>query len=329
MRISARNLSAWLVARLLIMLGFVRSATKRALNGDFIISIYFHKPSLTEFESSVRWLRKQGFHFLSISDIDHIINNSLPFPKGGVLLTVDDGWQSNDSNIIEVANKYKVPVGIFVSTAPVEDGAFWWSYWLNDHAGGRKMKPAVAALKKVTNRERLLKVAEMKAIAPLKREALTVDQIRKAACSPYITIGGHTHTHPILINCSEDEVRGEFQVSREKLEAWTGKAVDYIAYPNGDYGNREIRILKELNCRVAFCSEPDYITPDRLKDRYSLPRFGFLEGASFAENICRMTGIWKSSVKWLKSQQMERGAVETVYPVLHNDKVSPVSEVQI
>ena len=30
-----------------------------------------------------------------------------------------------------------------------------------------------------------------------------------------------------------------------------------------------------------------------MKDHFTLPRFGFLEGASLAENICRMTGIWQ------------------------------------
>ncbi len=52
----------------------------------------------------------------------------MPFPKGAVCLTVDDGWQSNVHNVVEVANRHEVPVTIFVSTTSAEEGTYWWSY---------------------------------------------------------------------------------------------------------------------------------------------------------------------------------------------------------
>src|SRR5688572_11249077 len=102
-----RNMIGYLAANIFILAGFVRYATKRALRTKCIISLYFHKPSKDEFEYCIRWLKKKGFLFLSAQDLERIIKEEKPFPKGGVLLTVDDGWQSNVTNVVEVANRYK------------------------------------------------------------------------------------------------------------------------------------------------------------------------------------------------------------------------------
>lgn len=293
MKVSIRNLFGWVVANMLIMAGSVRREKKRALNTACILSIYFHKPSKKEFEHCIRWLQKNNFNFLSIQDLERIIHKEIPFPKGGVLLTVDDGWQSNESNIVEVANRYCVPVSLFISTEPVEEGNFWWSYLLKAKQYGLKHF-SKKALKKVTNEERLLQINAIRKEISLEREAMTVNQVKSTANSKYVTIGGHTHTHPILINCNDDHVYHELSISRQKLESWTGKEVPYFSYPNGDYSMREFKILKNLRYRLAFSTEPKYLTPDLLNDNYNLPRFLFLDNASFAENICRIVGIWQT-----------------------------------
>jgi peptidoglycan/xylan/chitin deacetylase (PgdA/CDA1 family) len=262
------------------------------MSGDFILSVYFHDPSRKEFEACVKWLKKNHFTFLSPKDLDNIIHQNLPLPKGAVVLTVDDGWQRNEENIVDVANKYQVPVTIFVSTQPVEEGAYWWSY-LKKAKDFNFMLPPKASLKKVSNDKRVSLVNEIKRRGNLAREAMTIEQVKRISSSEFVTIGGHTHTHPILINCVDEQVYYELQLCKQKLESWIGKEVSYFAYPNGDYGRREMKALSELGYRLAFSSEPRYITLQELKNNYCLPRFAMLEGASFAENICRMMGVWK------------------------------------
>ncbi len=292
MKITLRNLFGWTVANLLILSGYVRRRIKKTINSQCILAIYFHQPSKKEFEFCIRWLKKNKFKFLSSSDIDRILKKEIPFPKGGVLLTVDDGWKSNEKNVVEIANQYQVPVTIFVSTEPVEEGTYWWSYLNKARKGGLVPKP-LKSFKKLPNGERVSKINELKESITLKREAMNIEQIKNTSASPYITIGGHTHTHPILVNCDDKDVYNELAVSRKKLETWTGKEVSYFAYPNGDYGDREIEVLRKLNYKLAFTIQPSYLTPDLLMNNYVLPRFGFLEGASNAENICRIIGVWK------------------------------------
>ncbi|HEY8893811.1 MAG TPA: polysaccharide deacetylase family protein [Niastella sp.] len=293
MRRSLRNILAYIAASMFIMTGLVRQARRRALNSQCIISLYFHKPDKNEFEFCIRWLQKKGFRFLSPHDIEKIIKAEMPFPKGAVCITVDDGWKTNVKNVVEVANKYKVPVTIFVSTTPAEEGSYWWSY-VNKARQAGLIQFSKKELKKMPEEKRLGILQELKKKVTPDRDAMTIDEVISVSDSPFVTIGSHTETHPILINCEDDQVYEELKTSRQKLETWIGKEVAYFAYPNGDFSQREIKILNALNYRLAFCSEPRYLTPDLLKDNYKLPRFGFLEGASAAENICRITGVWHS-----------------------------------
>ncbi len=264
-----------------------------------MLSIYFHNPSKKEFETSIKWLQQQGLQLLSIADLEQIMLKQHTFPKGGAVITVDDGWQGNETNIVSVAETYKVPVAIFISTQPVQDGTYWWSYL----AQAKKLNlspPPVQVLKEVRNEERLLRVEEYKKKINLVREALTVEQVRKISKSKYITLGGHTHSHPILTNCTDEQVFFELLHSKRTLESWTGQSIIYFTYPNGNFSEREITVLEELGYSLAFTCNAKPIASDDLRHEFMLPRLGFREGASFAENICRMTGVWQATLRKLR-----------------------------
>lgn len=302
MYLSARNISCWIVAQLLTTLGAVRFAKRRALNGPYILSVYFHNPSKEEFERCIEWFKKNGFTFLSLADMEEIIQRKVPFPKGAVLLTVDDGWHSNEDNIVAAANKHNVPVAIFVSTAPVEEGVFWWSYCNPKKVSPKTNNLSLSQMKRLPNQKRLQQLWKKKQTVALQREAMTIEQIRRVAQSKYVTIGGHTHNHPVLTNCSSEEMHMEISLCKKKLEAWVDKNVTYFSYPHGEYSLREVEELKENAFSLAFGINQDYLTPEHLNDPFGLPRFCFVEGASFAENLCRITGIWKFSKQWFNKR---------------------------
>lgn len=296
MSITPRNILAFFFALWLIFSGKVRKARQRAMDGEFILSIYFHNPSKKEFESIVKWFIKRKFRFLSLQELRGIMTDEITFPKGAVVITVDDGWGTNEINIVEIADRYRIPVTIFVSTEPVEQGVYWWSYAKEAIKKGHPI-PSINELKKMPNRSRLDIVNKTMQEISLDREAMTVEQVQRISKSDYITIGGHTHTHPVLINCSDEDVRNEMSLCNDKLTSWTRKRVEFFAYPNGDFSYREIEVLKELGYEMGFANNPEYLTRDALRNNYSIPRLGFLEGASFAENICRMMGVWKKAGK--------------------------------
>lgn len=287
-----RNLLAFFFATALIFSGKVKRACRRSMKGEFILSIYFHNPSKGEFESMVKWLLKNKFHFISLAELERIIKGLRSFPKGAVILTVDDGWASNENNIVEVAKRYGIPVTIFVATEPIEiGGGYWWSYGREAVRQGLT-EESINDLKKIPNRDRLIIVDDIKRKISLRREAMTIDQIRRISQSDLITIGGHSHSHAVLTSCTAKEMEEEITHSKEKLTSWIGRDIEFFAYPNGDFSQREIEMLKKVGYKFGFANNPRYLTREALDKRFQIPRFGFLEGASFSENICRMTGVW-------------------------------------
>ncbi len=295
MRSKLKKVLAFYRASTLLMFGAVAKAEKKARNGDYILSIYFHSPSKQLFESCVEWLIKRKFNFITIAEVQAIAKGEKPFPKGAVVITVDDGWQSNEKNIVAVADKFQIPVAIFISTQPVEEGVYWWSYI--KEANKKKIEERSAqVLKKVPNEERLQIVDRVKAKITLEREALTVEQVKNIASNQLVTIGSHTVSHPILPTCDQEKATFEIKKSKEILESWLNKKVDSFAYPNGSFTDREIEILKEAGYDIAFSTKSYYLTPKHITDIYSLPRFEIFEKASFSENICRMAGVWFKSI---------------------------------
>lgn len=287
-----RNICSAILAKSLILSGLTEKAKKEALRGDFIISIYFHNPDKSLFEFCVKWLKKNKFIFLSEKDIFAIAKNEITFPKGGVILTVDDGWQSNEKNVIAVADKHKVPVTIFVTTDAVINGNFWWSYIPKARQSNPNL-PSIEKLKKISNQEREKILVQTKNEITIERQALNLDQLKKASLSEYVTIGAHTVNHPILVNCDDNEAFLEIEGSKVQIQEWLNTQVESFAYPNGDYSSREIEFLKQLNFSTAYTTEPAYLTKERLQKIYQLPRFCIFEGISKAEAICRMTGVWQ------------------------------------
>ena len=292
MVLSIRNIAAFFMSAWFIASGRTRKIRKQAANGEFILSVYFHDPDKKLFESTVRWFLRNGFHFISVAELNEILRGRKPFPTSAVVLTADDGWKNNKENIVAVANQYKVPFTIFASTRPIETGeGYWWSYISKAHEKGA-IATSVSALKKVPNEERLATVAEVRKTITLSREALTIDELKEVANGNYVSIGSHTVTHPILSKCNDNTAAYEITESRKILEQWLNRPVTHFAYPNGDYGNREINTLKDAGYEIAFSTIPDYIRPGDQHNLYAVPRFDVLENISFAENICRMTGIW-------------------------------------
>jgi hypothetical protein len=101
---SIRNFAALFLSVWYIITGRVRRSVNRALNGDYILSVYFHNPDKKLFASCLKWLSNKGFHFISLNDIDRIRTGLVPFPKGAVLLTVDDGYTKTSLFFLNSAN---------------------------------------------------------------------------------------------------------------------------------------------------------------------------------------------------------------------------------
>lgn len=297
MKLTIRNVAAMMLSFWYIITGNVNRSIKKALAGEYILSVYFHDPGKKLFTDCIKWLMNRGFHFISIAELELIQSGQLPFPKGAVLITVDDGWKSNKENIIDVVRRLNIPVAIFLTVDPVMSGTpFWWSYIKTAIEKGL-LNLSISQLKEMDDDQLRDIVKRLREVIVLGREAMTEEQIHEGLNESNLIIGSHTVTHPILPKCNEEKVYFELKVSKERLEHTFNQKIYSFAYPNGSYTNREINILKDTGYRMAFNTNLEPITPDSFLRQYELPRMEVINEVSFLETICRMTGVWKGNKK--------------------------------
>lgn len=292
MKWTIRNILAYLYADLLILTGSASRSMKRFHQSDNILSMYFHNPSRSLFEKTIRWLMDQHVTFISTEQLSLICQGKLVSPKSAVVITIDDGWKSNKSNVIQVAKKYGIPVTIFVSTEPVlYQKPFWWSY---NKAINQKGVGYIntTTLKKWPNKERLAYLNGYGFLNSYAEEAMDETDIIEADKHGNICIESHTISHPILTQCSDEESEREIQLSKIQLEKILSREVRGFAFPNGAYTQRELTLLEKSGYKYAFTTRSSYLTPNDFKNSYELPRFEVLDDVSFAENKCRIAGVW-------------------------------------
>ncbi len=254
-----RYIASYLIGFSLIILGFVKREREKAFKKKLITSIYFHNPDIALFERCIKWLMNKKYHFISIDELYEILTNMKQVNEGAVCLSADDGWMANIDNIAPILKKYNVPMTFFISTNPVEKGYFWTAlnfYYNELRQFGLANKRDLKKIPEIKRKEIINTLEKNK---KLKREALTIDDVKDISKIPEVTIGSHTVHHAITKNCSDIELDYEISESKKKLESWTGEKIKYFSYPNGDYNEREKPVLEKYKYKMAFTTEARFI----------------------------------------------------------------------
>jgi peptidoglycan/xylan/chitin deacetylase (PgdA/CDA1 family) len=297
-----RHFLASTLASCLFILGYVNRAKKTAMSGMYVTPIVFHNPTKRLFNSSIKWLRKNGFLFITTDHLLDILNKKSPPPKGAVWISFDDGWRQNLFNVLPTIAKHNIPVTFFLTVSPVKDsGIFWWN--LAD-----KHRKEVRKLYQV-DRNDLFTLPEHKRKEIVRdlqnrfsryhsRQAMTIDEVQTITQLPQVTIGNHTLNHPIMPNCTIQEIESEIIEANIFLKEWTNTDVTFFAYPNGAFDGREIPLLSKLGFTIATTTDNRLISPN--DSPYALPRFIAMDEGFLLENICHMLGIWQPFISKIR-----------------------------
>ena len=84
-------------------------------------------------------------------------------------------------------------------------------------------------------------------------------------------IGSHSHSHALLPQCTDEELRDEIEGSRQRLEAALGTPITTFCYPNGSTDLRSVALVREAGYRAAVTTQ--WGSNARADDRYLLQRF--------------------------------------------------------
>lgn len=265
------------------------------------------------------YLRKNGYHFISVTDILLSIKNNTALPKKSIAFTIDDGFIDQAALAAPVFLDFKCPVTIFLITGFL-DGELWpWfskvDYLINNarvnrlqlqHKGIDLVYPLTTDSKKTRARHHLHAyfkqqlwtevdtiLADISAAVnvPLPEQApedsrpmswATARELEHAG----ISFGPHTRTHPILSRVSDEQSSEEINHSWTRLKAELTNPAPIFCYPNGeqeDFGEREIDIVKSTDMLGAISTIPmQYSTQFNEADvRYKLPRYSLPDDFNF------------------------------------------------
>ena len=162
--LASRNCFCGLLALGVIASGRVRRAKKRALSGEVVTAIYFHKPNKQLFGQCVRWLTRNGYRFISASDLLDILYRDTTPPKGAVWLSFDDGCKEILEDVIPPTFSQQIPLMLFIPTGIVQgDGRFPWLH---------KRAPVT--------------------LSSGSRDSMTADEVIRVASYPHVAVGPYS-----------------------------------------------------------------------------------------------------------------------------------------
>jgi len=288
-----RNILGGLFAAGLMLTGVYHRAKKKVLNEHKIIPLFFHTISREFFLKCILWLKNNGYSFISTEQLINHFKGNGKIPERAVWITFDDGWKENIDNVIPIIAEYNIPVTFFISTDPVENGGvFWWSYVTKYGKKYLKTDNTIKKMRQISEsrREGLIKQLEDRFSSRMIREAMTIEDVKEIARLPQVDVGCHTVHHVMLPQCTDEELDYEIRSSKEKLESWIGKQVNYFSYPEGDYNLHVKEAVKKYGFDLAATTDNRFIINN--DDLFSLPRLWVRGEGFFSEAKCQMLGIW-------------------------------------
>jgi peptidoglycan/xylan/chitin deacetylase (PgdA/CDA1 family) len=268
-------------------LGWAASAVARARGGYVLtyhrvgVSPYgFKHVTADVFREQMRWLRE---HCRPIhpNDLQQTVTTGGRL-KPPVLVTFDDGYRDYHDVAYPILRELRIPAVNFVATHFTDSGdMFWWDEIDLAVAATVRRRvevpwtaaPAVtldnagrSALRLETRREikrrpdadrpsimaALLAALDVRRPLTCDRQVMTWNEIR--AVGDLTTIGGHTHTHPLMTRIDVPQLHDETRRCRERIAAEVGAAPKLFAYPSGAFSSEAAAVVREHGFEVAFGS---------------------------------------------------------------------------
>lgn len=251
-----------------------------------------------QFEQHMRLISNE-YHPVSAETLLEAVLYNKKLPPRAILVTVDDGYRDFKNYIWPIAHRYEICPVLFVPTAYVGTGVFWWDQ-LYDSLQRTTLKQVdtplgMFSLNNLSDRYfAFAQIAQHMKKSPFSpaftmisdlcrelvsdpfsvdRVTLDWDDLRELARAG-VTVAPHTHTHPALGNVSLEQIQFEVSESQRLIMTMIGSQSHLFAYPYGSrssVGTVAGEILRNSGCQLAFTMDPGRAHLD-YDDRLYLPR---------------------------------------------------------
>ena len=232
-----------LVAKLIRRCG-LEALTRRTVSRDKVGILVYHDPSVARFEAHLEFLSTR-YAFVSLDDLSAALSTRdwSRIPRNALVVTFDDGHRGN-RELLPVFERFGLHPTIYLCSGIVRgDGLFWFRLPGVDPEPLKLMSPA----------ERATFLENAGISSAVDRHALTPAEVAELA--PTVDFGSHTISHPVLPLCTDNVAAHEIAQSRAEIEGISGTPCRHLSYPNGDYTDRETRLVREAGYASARTTE--------------------------------------------------------------------------
>lgn len=209
--------------------------------------LLYHDVASNVFEKHIKHLIS-NYNVISLELLVSAIYNQdfTELPQKSVVITFDDG-HANNIKLLHIFHKYSICPTIYVCTQIINTNRH---FWFKIEGLSKREKEH---LKRIPNEQRITNLEVSSNFKPIlefnDRQALNLDELKEMMSC--VDFQPHTQTHPILPNSTELECKQEILESKRDLEKMLDLECLHFSYPNGDYTEREIEIVKEGGFRSA------------------------------------------------------------------------------
>ena len=167
------------------------------------------------FAEQLEWLGANGYHFISLDQLEAHLRQGSGLPANPVCVTFDDGCASVYEHARPVLERLGVPATVFVT---IDENA--WIFHEGEYFERR----------------------------------LSVDEMRACAAAG-ISIGSHAITHRGLNEMSREEALKELTGSREILAGWIDEPVRHFAVPLNFYNAETLALAEQAGYTCVCTSD--------------------------------------------------------------------------
>ncbi|HYH37806.1 MAG TPA: polysaccharide deacetylase family protein [Azospirillum sp.] len=257
--------------------------------------VVYHDPDPDILRQHLAWYAKR-YNFTTLDAVADAMDSGRwkSLPRYPLVLTLDDGHIGN-AKLEPLFREYGVRPTMYLCSRIVGTARpYWWQTAAADRIGPE-------ALKVVPDAERRRRLAEagddpdVDARGP--RQALSWDEVRTMA--GVYDYGGHTRHHPILLQCDDQTAAEEIGLCKAEIEDALHRPCAHFAYTNGDFGEREVALIRASGYRTARSIEPGWNGPT--VDPFRLKAFPVSDDVSVGWLAVQVTGIpsWARKLKGL------------------------------
>lgn len=220
--------------------------------------LLYHDPKPAVFAKHIAYLLR---HY-TVVPLDILVSamhrkDFSQLPPKSVVITIDDGHVGNIA-LLPIFKQSRVRPTLYVCTQIIDTHRHFW-FKIAGQSKAEKER-----LKRLPNAERLAHLKRTADFEPEKvypdRQALNIAEMKKMRAS--VDFQPHTRFHPILPRCTDTACKKEVLESKTDLEMLLGIECSHFSYPNGDYTEREVEIVKASGFHSARTTDIGWNTAD-------------------------------------------------------------------